>query len=57
MNSKDLRNVTLVKEMDQNQDQAQIDVVIAVGMVEYVQTKVFLQYNKLALNVLGVVKR
>lgn len=43
--------------MVQSQVQSQTSVLIVGGMVEFVQIKVFLQYNKHALNVLEVVKK
>ena len=43
--------------MDQNQVIVLIDVLIVVEMEEFVQIKVFLQYNKHVLNVQGVEKK
>ena len=51
------KNVTHVKETDQNLVTILIDVPIVVEMEEYVQIKVFLQFNKHVHNVLGVVKK
>ena len=51
------KNVLLVKVMDLNQDLIQKDVLTVEEMEEYVQTKVFLRFNKRALNVLVVERR
>ena len=51
------KSVVLVEEMVLSRVQAQIDVVIVEVMVGYGQTKVFLLFNKLVLNVLVVVKK
>ena len=47
----------LVRVMDLNLVIAQTGVLIVVETEEYVQIKVFLQYNKLVLNVLVVEKK
>ena len=51
------KNVLLVKVMDLNQGLIQTDVLTVEEMEEYVQTKVFLRFNKRAHNVLVVERR
>ena len=51
------KNVTHVKEMDLNLGLALIDVPTVEETVELDLIKVFLQFSKLVLNVLGVEKK
>ena len=56
-NSQLLKNVVHVREMVQNLVIVQTDVLTVAGMEELEQIKVFLQFNKLVLNVLEVEKK
>ena len=56
-NSQLQKNVVLARVMALNLDQVQIDAPIVGVMGELELTKVFLQSNKLVLNVLVVVKK